>query len=416
MHHIYDLNFEKEILHLFDYVGNDHSRQVLIRLLTELPCTLEEVLFRQDVLKEFLRQERIDRALYYRSEFGTVYSYMKEFGERGVWWRNRQREKGQLSNAILFLHKIHLAYFKEVRSANFPLAFAQVIENIQQFLTDIEVEKYYSIVRGRGLYFQDMGRLTRLLSEKCRKGETDRFWQDFFLFEAFFSIARGIHKHSFAFPVFTEGSGIDIQDFYHPVLKAPVRNSIRTNERLVLITGPNMSGKSTLLKSVGLCMLLAHLGLAVPAASCESGYFDMLSIALHLRDDIEGGYSHFMMELQNLKRVLVAAREGKKCFAIFDELFRGTNMEDALVIAEATLSGLARFPQGCFFVSTHLHQLREPLARAGAPAGLYHLECRLEGQRPVFVYALQRGWSDLKIGQLLFIQEGLPELLERQPG
>jgi DNA mismatch repair protein MutS len=190
-----------------------------------------------------------------------------------------------------------------------------------------------------------------------------------------------------------------------------VKNSMTVRENVILITGPNMSGKSTLLKSIGLCVLLGHLGLAVPAEKCELVFFDVISIAINLNDDIKSGYSHFMTEIKTLKNVVIEAGHSKRCFAIFDELFRGTNVEDALVISATTILGLTRFTGSCFFISTHLHQLKEIVAQNDDKIGMHYIECELGNDRPVFTYKLRSGWSDLKIGQVIFEQEGLNELL-----
>ena len=119
-----------------------------------------------------------------------------------------------------------------------------------------------------------------------------------------------------------------------------------------------------------------------------------------------------MSEIKVLKNVVFEATHSKKCFAIFDELFRGTNVEDALVLSGTTILGLTQFAGSCFFISTHLHQLREGLPEKDGRIGVYCIECQLEKGRPVFTYKLRSGWSDLKIGQIIFDQEGLNELLK----
>ncbi|UYZ65243.1 MutS-related protein [Hymenobacter weizhouensis] len=238
------------------------------------------------------------------------------------------------------------------------------------------------------------------------------FWEAFYQFEAYWSIAKGTRELGFTFPVFRE-EGLNLVEFYHPVLRQPVKNTLvlHGDEHVVLLTGPNMSGKSTLLKAVGLCVYLAHAGLAVPAATCELPFFHSLVIAINLRDSLRDGYSHFMAEIQKLKQVLRAAQEPGRTCAIFDELFRGTNMDDALEITRATVSGLAGFPRSYFFISTHLLQLEQQLPREPA-VRTYCIECILQDGLPVFSYRLQAGWSNLKIGRLLFQKEGLYSLLQ----
>ncbi|HWK05783.1 MAG TPA: hypothetical protein VNS58_19215 [Puia sp.] len=440
MKNIRDLHFEKEILPLFDFAGNEFSREALIRLLSEIPSTLEEVLMRQQVLRCLLSIEKLQAPaagagagsrmamaspggsasgfLYSKSEFNEVYRTVEEIRNREdplpgrlylfFFKSKRDRESGRLNQLILFFYKLRQAYYANLRPEEFPEVFGARLKSSIRFLADLEIEKYQAIVRGRGLYIAEIARLMEKLGEKIREGEMDIFWEDFFLLEAYLSVSRGIRRHGFTFPVFKE-TGLSIREFYHPLLKNPVRNSLTVRSTVILITGPNMSGKSTLLKAIGLCVLLGHLGLAVPAEECELSFFEVISIAINLNDDIQSGYSHFMSEVKTLKNVVLEAAGPKRCFAIFDELFRGTNAEDALAISRTTISGLTKFTGSCFFISTHLHQLRDVVK--DDRIGMHYIECELGQGRPVFTYRLRSGWSDLKIGQIIFDQEGLNELL-----
>jgi DNA mismatch repair protein MutS len=147
----------------------------------------------------------------------------------------------------------------------------------------------------------------------------------------------------------------------------------------------------------------------VPANSCAMPYFDTISIAINLKDDLKSGYSHFLSEIKTLKNVATEAAANKRCFAVFDELFRGTNLEDALEISKTTIRGLTKFPQSVFLISTHLHQLKELIDLS--TISTHYIECQVKNNQPVFTYTLKTGWSVIKIGQLLFEQEGLNQLL-----
>lgn len=172
-----------------------------------------------------------------------------------------------------------------------------------------------------------------------------------------------------------------------------------------------MSGKSTLLKAVSLCVYLAHAGLAVPASKATMPFFTGISVAINLTDSIVSGYSHFMSEVITLKKVLTKAASGGKNFAVFDELFRGTNIEDALDISRATIRGIVHFPDTLFFISTHLHQLKELEEIKTHRVSTCFIECELQDNIPVFTYKLKEGWSDLKLGRILFEREGLNTML-----
>lgn len=422
MVNVYDLHFKKEILPLFDFLYNEHSRDVLEQVLTEMPGSVEDIYHRQEILKGLLQHDHLYVPISYsKVEFNQVYSYIEEkriggSDLTGVSLKvhffftasERNREKGGLYQLFYFFHKINQLYFSRLRTDVFPASFREGLTNIRRMLSELQVEKYYAIARDRGLSLADTACLAELLQKKMNEGEMDRFWKDFFTFEAWYSISKGIHIHRLNFPSFDDG-GLILSEFYHPLLKYPVRNSLAVAPPVTLITGPNMSGKSTLLKSIGLCVYLAHLGLAVPAEKCVLPFFDVISVAIHLNDDMQHGYSHFMTEIQALKKVVVEVRKGRRCFAVFDELFRGTNIDDALAISKMTIKGLTAFRGSFFFISTHLHQLEEVAGMDTIYACC--IGCDLKEGRPVFTYKLKPGWSDLKLGQVIFRQEGLDELL-----
>lgn len=250
-----------------------------------------------------------------------------------------------------------------------------------------------------------------IITEKVTNGQAEAFWNRWFLFEAYLSISKGITEHSFVFPSF-ENSTFSIQGLYHPLLKNPVSNDITATRNVILLTGPNMSGKSTFLKSVSLCVYLGHAGLAVPATKAVIPFFDNISVAINLTDSIVSGYSHFMTEIVTLKNVVEEALHGAQCFAVFDELFRGTNIEDALEISTATIKGLTKFTSSYFFISTHLHQLQQMEEINNGKVASCFIECKLIEGTPRFTYQLKEGWSDLKIGRILFEKEGLTDMLK----
>jgi DNA mismatch repair protein MutS len=429
MTNVHDLHLQEEILPLFDRVCNEYSRKVLWSLLTEIPETLEEVTLRQGILKGFIKNDQLpDTFSYGKAEFSEVHAYTLGIKDRmmngsGGSWRlhlllskaDRHWERARFSQLFIFLDKIRAAYVAPLRTDVFPAVFEDRLSHMRRVLSDLEVERYRALVRKKGLGIGDIIHCMRRVWQKCDSGELDQFWKELFLFEAYFSIARGIKKNQFTFPEFDDHR-FELAHFYHPLLKDPVKNSLEVGHSVTLITGPNMSGKSTLLKSIGLCVYLAHLGLAVPAEKCMLPFFDVISVAIHLNDDIKSGYSHFMMEVLTLKNVVVQAHNRRKCFALFDELFRGTSVDDALVISGKTITGLTKFEGSFFFISTHLHGLKESVLDSGDKVGTHYIECSVEKDRPVFTYKLLQGWSDVRIGQVIFENEGLNELLGPFPG
>ena len=149
-----------------------------------------------------------------------------------------------------------------------------------------------------------------------------------------------------------------------------------------------MSGKSTFLKSISLCIYFGNLGLAIPASKGIIPFCSDFSIGINKRDNILSGYSHFMTEIINLKDVVQKAAEGKRCFAVFDELFSGTNVEDALEICKTTINGVSVYNNSYFFISTHIQELRDV---ANNNISTFYLDCELIDHVPTFTYKLKKG-------------------------
>ncbi|GAA3784119.1 hypothetical protein GCM10022271_15580 [Corallibacter vietnamensis] len=116
-----------------------------------------------------------------------------------------------------------------------------------------------------------------------------------------------------------------------------------------------------------------------------------------------------MTEVMTLKNVVEQATKGKQCFAVFDELFSGTNVEDGFEICKTTINGLSKFNQSYFFISTHIQELKNV---SNEKIENYYIDCELIENIPTFTYQLKKGWSDIKVGRILFEKEGLNKLLD----
>ena len=324
----------------------------------------------------------------------------------------RHTTRSKLTQLIVLLHKLENNYLKRIDANQFPALYKKEIESLQNFLSGFRLTYYDELIREQSFNTKHLVELTKIISAKANKGEFKVFWKQYFLFEAYLSISKGIDTPGFSFPTFNERQ-LSLEDLYHPLIKNPVKNSLSTENNVILFTGPNMSGKSTFLKAAGLCIYLGHIGLAVPASKAEMPYFDSISTSINLSDDLLHGYSHFMAEIMTVKKVVIEASGGRKCFSVFDELFRGTNIEDAVEISSTTLKGLCKFKNCLFFISTHLHPLKEIKEVGSGAISTYYFDCALVNNTPIFSYILKKGWSDIKVGQILFEKEGLNTLLNQ---
>ena len=419
MNNIKDLNIENEILPLFDYSLNMFSRCKILEILEKPLQSISEIIKRQNILKGFAQNEKILKDYSYTVLYlNEVHFFLndekiEDLSKKKLKYKlftskqEKIRYTSKLNQLVLFFHRLESKYFTRLRLEAFPKDYASDIKQILEFLSSFELHKFEHIIREKRLKDNHVIELTEKINELKKKELIKPFWEVFFLFESYLSINCGITKNDFSYPIFSDNS-IKLQDFYHPLLENPVKNTLETNSNVIVLNGPNMSGKSTFLKAVGICMYFGHLGIGIPASKGEIPFCDYFSIEINRRDYILNGYSHFMSEVMNLKSVVKQAISEKKCFAVFDELFSGTNVEDGFEICKTTINGLSKFNKSYFFISTHIHKLKSV---SPGPIDTYFINCELIENIPTFTYELKKGWSDIKVGRILFEKEGLNKML-----
>jgi DNA mismatch repair protein MutS len=325
-------------------------------------------------------------------------------------------EKSQLVSKhtvlIQFLREITNKHLKHLFILDLSRSYKEKISRYQGIYNSLGIEvQYIAIMEDK--YFID----NILIFEKeiAKLENTDLTFLSDFILEtlAMHSIAHVSKKREFQFPTFEEKS-FSLKGFYHPLIKNPIKNDLILNEttKVVLLTGPNMSGKSTFFKALQLCTHLAHIGFPVPASNFSLHFRNELHAHLNNHDSLIEGYSQFMNEVYSLKETLVTLKAGSSMISIFDELFKGTNIDDAQAILLLTINKLSEniSNRSVIFISTHLLHLEDQIA--GESIEKYFLDCEITEGKPLFTYQLRKGWSKLKIGEILFQNEGLPDLLE----
>lgn len=417
---ISDLPIEKDILPLFDYTLNGFSKQVLLEIFRSPLSTNDKINERHEILKGFTVNHAVLKDYSYSVSYLTDVYYFINSNLLNVTETNSIKyklltskfEKRELQNkltqAVLLFNRLQVNYFSRLNLTSFPPDYRKSIEQINYFFECLSIEKYGILIQDGKFKTTHIIALSRTLM--TQKAFISIFWKNLFLFEAYLSINQGILKNNFAFSELSQ-SRLELHNFYYPLIENSVLNNLETNANVIVITGPNMSGKSTLLKAIGLCIYLAQLGIAVPASQAIIPFYSEISISINHKDDIESGYSHFMTEVMNLKEVVKKASDGASVFAVFDELFSGTNQEDALEICTTTINGLAKFKNSLFLISTHIQKLKDTVRTSNKSIETFHIDCKLEDNTPQFTYLLTPGWSNLKVGRILFNNVGLADLL-----
>jgi DNA mismatch repair protein MutS len=229
------------------------------------------------------------------------------------------------------------------------------------------------------------------------------------------TLSQLIKKDGFTLPDYCSDSKsrFEVIEAIHPLLPDPVPNSFTfiSDSNLCFITGPNMSGKSTFLKTMGVMLYLAHIGFPVPAKRLTTSLFDGLFTTINLTDNLNLGYSHFYSEVKRVKDLVTKMNSEKKLFIIFDELFRGTNVKDAYDGSLMIISALAEIRDNFFFISTHILEVAENLIDKDSIM-FRCFESELVDGKPLYDFKLKEGISKERIGLLIIKNERIIEILD----
>jgi DNA mismatch repair protein MutS len=182
--------------------------------------------------------------------------------------------------------------------------------------------------------------------------------------------------------------------------------------RVCFVTGPNMAGKSTFLKTVAVALLLAHIGCGVPAEAMEFPVFGTLFTSVQIAENLHARESFYLAEVRRMRDLAVAIHDSGPAFAIIDEPFRGTNIHDATEATLAVTTRLTAQPATLAFLASHLAEIAPQLAQDGRVRFL-NFAATLTNGEPTFDYQLRDGVSHQRLGMTLLERESVLDLLDR---
>jgi DNA mismatch repair protein MutS len=228
------------------------------------------------------------------------------------------------------------------------------------------------------------------------------------------ALADLAHRDGYVRPEVNDGFAITLEGSRHPVVErmmareAFIPNDVQLDAagRVMLLTGPNMAGKSTLLRQVGLCVVLAQMGAFVPARRAVVGVVDRLFTRVGASDNLARGQSTFMVEMSETSAILHGATG--RSLVLLDEIGRGTSTYDGVAIAWAVTEFLHSVI-GCKTVfATHYHELTQ-LTEELEHARNFNVAVREVGDEVVFLHHLEPGGADRSYGIHVGRLAGLPE-------
>lgn len=234
--------------------------------------------------------------------------------------------------------------------------------------------------------------------------------------DAWYSMAMAVKTYNLKFPEFIDQDEpfLKANGLYHVLLQTPVAYDMTMdpNQNFIFLTGANMAGKSTLIKAIGSSVFLAHVGMGVPAKDMQLTLFDGLLTNINVADNIVKGESYFFNEVQRIKNTIQKINDGKKWLVLIDELFKGTNVQDAMKCSTAVIKGLIKIKNSLFILSTHLYEIGQELKQY-PNISFKFFETNVTDEQLEFSYQLKEGISNDRIGYVILKREKVVEMLER---
>jgi len=230
--------------------------------------------------------------------------------------------------------------------------------------------------------------------------------------ESLWSVATATLEHGWSYPC--PAKRLAVRGLFHPFLgPLSVRNDLEVAQdvRVGFVTGPNMAGKTTFMKSVAIAVLLAHIGSGVPATSMEFPVVGTVFSSIDISDNLSAGESFYLAEVRRIRALATALAEHRSALAVIDEPFRGTNVHDAIEATLAMLTRLAALPIGLVLVASHVSEVVSAI-RDDPRILLIHFSADITDDGPRFDYKLRDGASTQRLGMTLLKQERVIELLE----
>lgn len=335
----------------------------------------------------------------------------------------REKQRSGLRNLKVGYNRVH-GYYIEIsrhQSENVPADYhrRQTLKATERFITDelktfedkVLSAKSKALAREKMLYGLILDRITEDIEALQL---TANAIAEIDLLGCFAERAESL---DFSQPEFTESSGIDIRAGRHAVVEQVQTEAFIANDtlmhderRMLIITGPNMGGKSTYMRQTALIIILAHIGSFVPAEKATIGPVDRIFTRIGAGDDLAGGHSTFMVEMTEAANIVNNASSNS--LVLMDEIGRGTSTYDGLALAWACATYLAEQVRAYTLFATHNFELTALPEHSETVANV-HLDAVEHGDQIVFMHALKEGPANrsygLQVAQLAGIPAGIIE-------
>lgn len=296
-----------------------------------------------------------------------------------------------------------------------PNPYEHRIKKIQEILFDKRLKKLSLLVKAPKITLKETAYYDHLLKRTlCKEMET--FLAFIFEVDVYIAVGGVAKSKGFCYATAEEKTNnhLKLKGLKHPSLEGAVGNDLMldSSSNILFLTGANMAGKSTLMKSIGIALYLAQAGFPVAAEQMSFSIKDGLYSSINVPDNISLGYSHFYAEVLRVKQAAVLVSQRKNMLVMFDELFKGTNVKDAYEGTLEVTKAFAGYHNCLFIISTHIIEVGEVLRQAAERVQFCYMPTVMEGSRPRYTYRLAEGITSDRQGMMIIENEGILELLK----
>ncbi len=335
----------------------------------------------------------------------------------------RERERTGIKNLKVGYNRVFGYYIEVTKSfydqVPYDYVRKQTLANAERFITD-ELKTLESKILGAEenamrLEYSLFCELREMLKRKL--AELQSTVAGLKTMDVLLALAKAASEYGYVRPSINEEGRYHIENGRHPVVEdsigrerfVPNDTALTQDERVMIITGPNMAGKSTYMRQVALIVLMAHMGSFVPATAADIAITDRIFTRIGASDDLYGGQSTFMVEMSEMATILKFATP--RSLLILDEVGRGTSTFDGLSIAWAAVEYIASEKCGArTLFATHYHELSELEGQLPGVVN-FRITAKEQGEDVIFLRKIVRGGADRSYGVSVARLAGLPKSL-----